>query len=247
MPDPSAAAAAPIRDAATLILVRAPADRGAPPRVLMGQRGRGAVFMPNKFVFPGGALDPEDAAAGALPAAGGLAEACRARLERPAPPPAPPLAYPAAAVRETFEETGLRLGAPASEAAASLAALGGTWAAFAADGLAPRLSGLRYVFRAITPPGPPRRFDARFFVAPAAALHGDPDDFSAAGAELSHLTWAPLPEARALELPFITSVVLAEIQALVDAGWDPGEGRPAPSRPVPFFRHSEDRSEFIAL
>ena len=43
-----------IRNAATVILLR---DRLENPRVLMGQRGANAAFMPNKFVFPGGAVD----------------------------------------------------------------------------------------------------------------------------------------------------------------------------------------------
>ena len=43
-----------IRHAATVIVLR---DRATNPRVLMGQRGAGAAFMPNKFVFPGGAMD----------------------------------------------------------------------------------------------------------------------------------------------------------------------------------------------
>jgi len=50
--------APPIRDAATIIMVRDAATR---PRVLMGQRGQSAVFMPSKFVFPGGAVDAVDA------------------------------------------------------------------------------------------------------------------------------------------------------------------------------------------
>ncbi|MFN3846628.1 MAG: DNA mismatch repair protein MutT, partial [Paracoccaceae bacterium] len=45
----------PIRAAATVILWRA-TNFGA--QVLMGQRGAGAAFMPSKYVFPGGAVDP---------------------------------------------------------------------------------------------------------------------------------------------------------------------------------------------
>ena len=48
-----------IRNAATVIVIR---DRMSAPRILMGQRGAKAVFMPNKFVFPGGAVDAEDGA-----------------------------------------------------------------------------------------------------------------------------------------------------------------------------------------
>jgi len=46
-----------IRNAATVIVLR---DRTTSPRILMGQRGSKAVFMPNKFVFPGGAVDAGD-------------------------------------------------------------------------------------------------------------------------------------------------------------------------------------------
>ncbi|MFP4406139.1 MAG: DNA mismatch repair protein MutT, partial [Rhodosalinus sp.] len=44
-----------VRDAATVIVLR---DRDTRPRILMGQRGSAAAFMPNKVVFPGGAVDP---------------------------------------------------------------------------------------------------------------------------------------------------------------------------------------------
>jgi 8-oxo-dGTP pyrophosphatase MutT (NUDIX family) len=217
------------RDAASLILVRR--DGSGLARVLMGQRGAKARFMPSKFVFPGGALDAHDAAA---PVAGGLAEACLRRLAIKAPAGAGP-ALALSAVRETWEETGLAVGAPAAPPSAPAPP---SWAGFYARGLTPRLDRLRFIFRAITPPTRPVRFDARFFLAHAEDVHGDLDDFSEAEDELSHLRWLTIAEARTLDLPFITTVVLAEVEArLADAA----------DRPAPFFHHEGGRSFIDAL
>jgi 8-oxo-dGTP pyrophosphatase MutT (NUDIX family) len=195
----------PILPAATVILTRSGAGGAT---VLMGQRGAGAVFMPSKFVFPGGRVDPEDHAA---PRPGYLTADCARKLMQHAPADAPaPDALSAAALRELAEETGLGFSPPAEGA-------------------------LRFVFRAITPPGRTRRFDARFLLADATSLAGDPDDLSAASGELSHLRWLPLPEARALDLPFITEVVLAEVAALFAGHDQPG---------VPFFDNSDDTPQF---
>ncbi len=189
-----------IRDAATIILVR---DADTRPRVLMGQRGANAAFMPNRFVFPGGALDAGDLG---VPLVGPVPEPCLSRLaEDSVAGIGPGLA--AAAIRELWEEAGLILGSSrrlAGQAAAGLAR-------FARAGYLPDPTGLSFVFRAVTPPGRPRRFDARFFLADAARLAGDPDDFSAASDELSHLQWIALEDVRHFHLPFITEVVLAEI------------------------------------
>jgi 8-oxo-dGTP pyrophosphatase MutT (NUDIX family) len=191
----------PIRPAATVILARSGAHG---PEVLMGQRGAGAAFMPSKFVFPGGGVDPADHVA---PRPGYLDATCTRRLGLYAPADAPaPDVVVAAALRELAEETGLAVPAPATGA-------------------------LRFVFRAITPPGRTRRFDARFLLADADALPGDQNDLSAASGELSHLHWLALPEARALDLPFITEVVLAEVAALFAGHDQPG---------VPFFDNSGD-------
>jgi 8-oxo-dGTP pyrophosphatase MutT (NUDIX family) len=213
------------RDASSLILVRRGGD--GPPRVLMGQRGKSARFMPSKFVFPGGALEEGD---GALPFRQTLSPECRRRLSIAAPE-GMARALGLSAIRETWEETGLALGV-ADPAAAGLSLPEG-WRGFCARGLAPALDRLSFVFRAITPPTRPVRFDARFFMADAGDIAGDPDDFSGAEEELSHLSWLTLREARALDLPFITTVILAEIEARLEQGED---------RAPPFFRHEGGRS-----
>lgn len=195
----------PIRDAATVILMRH--DQGAP-RVLMGQRGHGAAFMPGKFVFPGGAVDPADFD---RQVPGRLAPICVSRLAVDALP-GMTRALPNAALRELREETGLML---------------------------PDATDLHFIFRAITPPWNPRRFDARFFLVDAARLSNDPDDFSEAEDELSHLQWVTLSGARRFDLPFVTRVVMAEIETALH--------KPLPPEFVPFYDHREAVGHIRAL
>lgn len=211
-----------IRHASTVLLVRSGPDG---PHVLMGQRGAKAAFMPDKFVFPGGAVDPTDAA---IPLARPLGTQCAARLSHDAPGAN---ALAAAAIRELWEETGLMLGQPGQWPDPPP-----DWLPFAQQGLLPEASGLHYIFRAITPPGRPRRFDARFFLADVENVTGDPDDFSHACEELAHLHWVPFDQARKLNLPFITEVVLAEAHARIK-----GE---AMASSVPFFDNSTGMSCF---
>jgi 8-oxo-dGTP pyrophosphatase MutT (NUDIX family) len=217
-----------IRNAATVIALR---DRHTDPHVLMGQRGSKAAFMPSKFVFPGGAVDAGDAyipLARPLPAlcAQRLTEDCHGDLAH---------ALAAAAIRELWEETGLLLGTPGAWSGE----VPHDWKTFAARGYLPTAHALQFVFRAITPPGRPRRFDARFFLVDADELATDPDDFSAACEELSHLQWVPLAKAREFDLPFITEVVLAEVTARA--------AETGPPRSVPFFRNDDEESLFLRL
>jgi len=216
-----------IRNAATVIVMR---DRATAPRILMGQRGAKAAFMPNKFVFPGGAVDAEDAQ---VPLSRPLPALCETRLGEDSPAGlAHPLAV--AAIRELWEETGLILGARGDWAEPP-----SDWRSFAATGHVPDASGLQFVFRAITPPGRPRRFDARFFLVDAEALATDPDDFSAASDELSHLQWIGLDALRNFDMPFITEVVLAEIAARAHEVGPPAS--------VPFCRNDDEESLFLRL
>jgi 8-oxo-dGTP pyrophosphatase MutT (NUDIX family) len=202
---------------------------GTSPQVLMGQRGSKAAFMPNKFVFPGGAVDAED---NVIPLAKPLVQSCHARLLEDNSGPSPET-LAVAAIRELWEETGLILGAPEAWRDAPE-----DWSGFAQEGFRPSAEGMYFFFRAITPPGPPRRFDARFFLVDADQLTGDLDDFSGASDELSHLQWVPLDEARTLNLAFITSIVLGELAALREIG---------PPASVPFFKNQDEESLFLRL
>jgi 8-oxo-dGTP pyrophosphatase MutT (NUDIX family) len=168
------------RDAATLILVRGGRE------VMMGQRSKGHVFMPDKWVFPGGRVDPGDARA---KAATELTAETEALLKKGTLSRRPVRAFALAATRETLEETGLSVGGPTG----------------------PELDKLSFVARAITPPYRPRRFDARFFMADAEAVLAD--DKPAEGEELLHVRWFSLADANALDLPSITRFVLKEVEA----------------------------------
>lgn len=217
-----------IRQAATVIVLR---DRFTAPRVLMGQRGAKAAFMPNKFVFPGGAVDAGDAHIPlSRPINAGCAEHLRRRTDTDLTH-----ALGVAAIRELWEETGLILGQPGTWDQTPPE----DWQGFAETGNLPDASALQFVFRAVTPPGRPRRFDARFFLIDADALQGDIDDFSAACDELSHLQWIALNDVRQFDLPFITEVVLAEIAGRA--------ADPSPPPSVPMFLNTEEQSLFLRL
>ncbi len=211
------------RDAATLIIL----DRaGAEPRVLMGRRHQSHTFMPGKFVFPGGRVEPEDrrmAAAGALDSV--VEEKLNRRVSRPSPSFARAIAL--AAIRETFEETGLAIGV--ADYGAPEDPPPGAWASFAAAGVYPALDGIDFVARAITPPGRIKRFDARFLVVDARAIASRVEGVVHPEAELVELVWTPLGEARALDLPNITRLALADLVAALECGLDR-------RRPRPFYR-----------
>ncbi len=134
------------RHAASLIVYRGEADDVS---MLMGMRGAKHRFMPNRLVFPGGAVDRADLDA---PSASPLSPHTEHLLRKNANAR---LAHGLgiAAARELHEETGLSLGTP------------------------PHLHALHLLARAVTPPPSPIRFNARFFAVDArhvtGALGGD--------------------------------------------------------------------------
>lgn len=182
------------RDAATLILVR---FDSAIPRILMGQRHDAHAFMPNKFVFPGGRFEGQDSRTAVAHAGAPVTlEKLKLRMRsRPSNSRARGLLV--AAVRETYEETGLLFGRPEA-------------------GSPVDLSGITYFARAITPPGRSRRFDSRFFVANANLLSNLDQPHPLESAELLRLSWVSLAEAMDLNLPSITRDILQLLQPHID-------------------------------
>jgi 8-oxo-dGTP pyrophosphatase MutT (NUDIX family) len=215
------------RPAATTILVRA---RGSQPEILLLKRGERARFMPNAYVFAGGALDPQDDGAEVRDLCEGLDEkAASERLQLPSNG----LRFYVAAVREAFEECGLLLAYDSrgelvdlstwddahlrdarlqlSQGRLSLAAL------CEAHGWRLAVDKLAFFSHWITPPGA-LRFDTRFFLSLAPARQ----NASLAGNEMSELVWHTAAEALAeytsgrLLLMFPTRAILNDIAEFRD-------------------------------
>ena len=219
------------RDAASLILV----DRGADePKVLLGRRNLAHAFMPGHFVFPGGRVEAADRD---VAACAGLHRSVEARLLSAVATSKAKSArgFALAAIRETFEETGIVVGRkPSAVAPPARGISSGPWADFFATGFLPDLSGLRFIARAITPPRARRRFDARFLAVDAGAIAYQATGVVHPDAELTEIVWVGLPEAIKLPLPDITQVVLGDLAESIAAGF-------AQDAPVPFYRMERGR------
>ena len=175
------------RDAASLVVLR---GRGSQCEVLLGRREPRDRFMPDIYVFPGGRVDPSDATHPAISELGPAVTErlrtarCRARGRAPA----------VAAVRETYEETGLAFGS------------------IEGDRVLPALHHLSYIARAITPASSQIRYHARFFLARAENAEG----VMRSNGELLDLRFVPLQEVGELEVMDVTQYVLQEAARCAD-------------------------------
>jgi 8-oxo-dGTP pyrophosphatase MutT (NUDIX family) len=160
----------PLRSASTLILLR---DSEDGPQVLMLKRHGLSEVLAGAFVFPGGKLDAPDTELQDSPHLDESASALHSRLGENDIDTATAAGLYVAALRETFEESGLLLAedlAPsrAEEALARLADGMAFNTLLAEMGLRLRVGALAPWSRWITPPDSPnKRFDTRFFVARA--------------------------------------------------------------------------------
>jgi 8-oxo-dGTP pyrophosphatase MutT (NUDIX family) len=210
------------RDAATVVLLR---DRPGGPEVYLLRRAPSMAFAAGMYVFPGGSVDPRDATqatawAGPPPQRWAELLGCDEELAR---------ALVCAAVRETFEESGILLaGSSPDDVVADTT--GASWEddrialldrslslaeMLSRRGLVLRGDLLRVWGHWITPEFEPRRFDTRFFVAAVPDGQRTRD----VGGEADQVVWLPVAEAvrryRAGELAMLppTAVTLHELTA----------------------------------
>jgi 8-oxo-dGTP pyrophosphatase MutT (NUDIX family) len=209
------------KDAATLIIID---GSSRSPEVLLGRRHLGHAFMPGKFVFPGGSVDATD---WVMAARAPLHPVIERRLfsQTGFTTGSDVAALPLAAVRETFEETGFLVG---KWGFAKESTPEGAWTKFVQTGVVPAPRALHFIARAITPPGFPHRFDARFFCVNRQEVAHHLEGVVHADAELVELVWLPIRQAMELDMPLITGLVLEELRERISAGFDR-------DLPVPFY------------
>jgi 8-oxo-dGTP pyrophosphatase MutT (NUDIX family) len=173
----------------------------------MGQRHQAHVFMPGKYVFPGGRTESHDARR-MVTHEGDPVTVQKLQIGmRRWSSNSRARGLLTAAIRETFEETGLLVG-------------------HHAIGNDLDHSGLIYFARAVTPPGHGRRFDSRFFVCDARIVTNLDEPLALASPELLALKWVTLPQALNLNLPSITQDILLLLEPFLRAGTLPDPGCP---------------------
>jgi len=219
---------APPRDAATLVLVDFKAKS---PKILMGRRHSSHSFMPNKFVFPGGRVDASDRKMNIASPLDQIVEdrlAIKARHMSSMKARAIALA----AIRETFEETGIMLGETGMGAPPKV--IGTAWESYSTREIWPSLEQLHFIARAITPKTHHKRFDTRFFLADSANIAHSETGKVGADCELTEIVWVTLSEAKKLDLPSITSLIIDEITLRLEQGMKH-------YLPVPYFHEFRGR------
>lgn len=201
------------RDAACLIII----DSATPsrPRFLMGRRRPDLTFMPNRLVFPGGRVEASDYLAVRR---GVMAEPILSKLMLHTPVcrlahRQRGLALAHAALRETEEETGLRILSAQQDVNQQEDA--------------PDFSGWSFLARAITPPRFTRRFDTRFFTVSSDRIISERP---VTDGEFVATQWLTLEEARREGLALITQIILEDLERRLEA-----RSLDDPKTPVPFY------------
>ena len=196
------------KDAASLLIFDL--DVPANPRVLLGRRHPSQEFIPDKLVFPGGRVSQSDSRvcvddelsaddeAHILYDMKGRASKSRAR------------AIAMAAIRETFEETGILIGENCGDAPKTRS---GEWSDYFAASVKPSLSRMTFIARAITPPRRSRRYDTRFFLTTKSHIVktiGEGDG------EFTETHWMPVKDVENFDLHPMSRSILDDAVALIN-------------------------------
>ena len=216
-----------LKDAATIVLIRKDGFKNS---LLVGRRGSKAAFMPSKYVFPGGSWEPKD---NEIPLVQSLSDKQSGLIALEADP-IMSSSLGVTALRELWEETGLRL-SPKYPIEKHLK----SWQGFYVEDQGPNLGSLQFFFRAVTPPGRSRRFDARFFFCESNHIYDDLDNFSKASGELSDLQWVDINYLHTLELPKITKIVVGYLKELILSNYN--------YTYVPFYSGGSDELDYKRL
>jgi 8-oxo-dGTP pyrophosphatase MutT (NUDIX family) len=247
----SSPAPAPIRQAATVLLLR---DGAAGLEVYLLRRTQGMPFAGGMSAYPGGGVDERDgdtdlAWVGPPPAAWAAAFGCDERLARE---------LVCAAVRETFEEAGVLLAGPTDGSGVVPDVSGDDWERqrqallarelslaelLAGRGLALRADLLRPFAHWITPPPEPRRYDTKFFAA-LLPVGQEARDLSTEADEAVWTTPAvALKEHAGGARPMLPPTIhtLGQLEPFPDAAAALAGSPPAPLEPIiPTFEQTAD-------
>jgi len=196
------------KDAASLLIFDL--DDPKTPRVLMGRRHPKQEFIPDKLVFPGGRVSQADSR---VQVGDHLSKEDEARIlfdMKGRPSKARARAIAMAAIRETFEETGILIGANCADAPKTRS---NEWCGFFDECVVPALSQLTFIARAITPPRTSRRYDTRFFIATKRQIMktvGEGDG------EFTETHWMAVHEADQFDLHPMSRNILDDAMTLIN-------------------------------
>ena len=205
------------RDAGSLILYKIKDNKIY---ILMGRRPPSQKFMPDIFVFPGGAVEKDD---GYMEFTEDLNTQTKQRLTKYSSIHRA-RAIALAAIRETYEETGIMIGEKEQKFTKKYK---NTWKNFEENKIKPRLDTLKFVARAITPRGQTKRFHARFFLSDSIFSNGSIKNNN----ELLDIDWYPLNSIfSTLPLAQVTELVLKEAITMLNIKSDINKKTPFFSR-----------------